>query len=524
MPDRSTSRRARPLSVLCLGALLALMGGVEAGAGQGPVAGATVRAAIDQWVGRHQREVVAELTDLLRVPNVAADTANIRKNAALLREMLVKRGFTAELLETDGNPLVWGELRTPGVTRTLLLYAHYDGQPVEPSDWSQPGPFAPILRDGRMEDGARELPGLGTLAEYQPDWRIYGRSASDDKSPIVAILAAVDAARASNLALTSNIRVVLDGEEEGGSPNLVPAIARYRDRLEADAMIILDGPVHASGRPTVVYGARGNQAVQLTVYGPKFALHSGHYGNWIPNPALRLAELLATMKDADGRILVDGFTDAVPPFTSEERAMLDSVPDDPAALLALFGVAAPERGGLSLQEALQYPSLNVRGMGSAFIEGEARTIIPDRAIAEIDMRLVKETPADRQFDLLVAHIRKQGWHVVEAEPDDATRAAHPRIVKVTRRGDGTNAFRTSADLPIPSRVSERLAEVFDEAPVEIRTMGGTVPIAPFIETLGFPALIVPLVNFDNNQHAENENLRIGHFFRGITTVAAFLTM
>ncbi|MGE3190306.1 MAG: M20/M25/M40 family metallo-hydrolase, partial [Vicinamibacterales bacterium] len=491
---------------------------------QQPAAGAAVRESVERWVGRHQREVVKELADLLRIPNVAADRANIRRNAETLRGMLERRGFTAELLETDGNPLVWGELKVPGATRTLLLYAHYDGQPVDPANWKQGSPFEPILRDGRMEDGGKEVAGLGTLNEYKPDWRVYGRSASDDKSPIVATLAAVDAARASDLALTSNVRIVLDGEEEAGSPSLVPAIGKYRDRFTADAMIILDGPVHASGRPTVVYGARGSQAVQLTVYGPKFPLHSGHYGNWIPNPAMRLAELLATMKDEDGRARVEGYYDGIDPFTPEEQRMLDAVPDDPAALLALFGVAAPERQGLSLQEALQYPSLNIRGMASAFIGGDARTIIPDRAVAELDLRLVKETPADRQFDLLVAHIRKQGWHVVDADPDDATRAAFPKIVKVVRRGAGTNAYRTSPLLPISRQVAARLTATFGEPPVEIRTMGGTVPIAPFIDALGFPALSVPLVNFDNNQHAENENLRIGYFFRGITTLAALLTM
>ncbi|MGE0043663.1 MAG: M20/M25/M40 family metallo-hydrolase, partial [Vicinamibacterales bacterium] len=518
---RRVSRRHH--TVLGLAACLVAAGPASTLAQQ-PAAGAAVRESVERWVGRHQREVVKELADLLRIPNVAADRANIRRNAETLRGMLERRGFTAELLETDGNPLVWGELKVPGATRTLLLYAHYDGQPVDPANWKQGSPFEPILRDGRMEDGGKEVAGLGTLNEYKPDWRVYGRSASDDKSPIVATLAAVDAARASDLALTSNVRIVLDGEEEAGSPSLVPAIGKYRDRFTADAMIILDGPVHASGRPTVVYGARGSQAVQLTVYGPKFPLHSGHYGNWIPNPAMRLAELLATMKDEDGRARVEGYYDGIDPFTPEEQRMLDAVPDDPAALLALFGVAAPERQGLSLQEALQYPSLNIRGMASAFIGGDARTIIPDRAVAELDLRLVKETPADRQFDLLVAHIRKQGWHVVDADPDDATRAAFPKIVKVVRRGAGTNAYRTSPLLPISRQVAARLTATFGEPPVEIRTMGGTVPIAPFIDALGFPALSVPLVNFDNNQHAENENLRIGYFFRGITTLAALLTM
>jgi acetylornithine deacetylase/succinyl-diaminopimelate desuccinylase-like protein len=483
----------------------------------------TLRTQVDAWVRANQRAIVRELTDLLAIPNVAADRENIRKNALLLREMFARRGFTVEVLETAGNPLVWAELRTPGATRTLLMYAHYDGQPVNASAWKQPTPFTPILRNGRMEEGAADLGDPSARLSFEPHERIYARSASDDKSPIVAILAAVDALKSLKLAPTSNIRVILDGEEEAGSTSLTPAIVKYRDKLTADAMIILDGPVHASERPTVVYGARGILSVQLTVFGPKFALHSGHYGNWIANPAMQLAELLATMKDDSGKVLVDGFYDGIPPLSADERKILDAVPDDPSALQKLFGVSGPELPGMKLQEALQFPSLNVRGLSSGYVGADARTIIPDKAVAEIDIRLVKETPAARQLELVVAHIRKQGWHIVAADPDDAVRAKHLKIVKVTSP-DATNAYRTSPLLPISRQVVGALTRTFDQTPVEIRTMGGTVPIAPFIEALGFPALTVPLVNFDNNQHGENENLRIGHFFRGITTLAAVFTM
>jgi acetylornithine deacetylase/succinyl-diaminopimelate desuccinylase-like protein len=485
---------------------------------------AGLRQKIDAWVSANQRAVVGELVDLLAIPNVAADRGNIRKNAVRLRDMLAKRGLTAELLETAGNPLVWGERKTAGATRTLLFYAHYDGQPVNSKDWQQPSPFAPILRAARMEDGGAELADLATRTTFDAEQRIYARSASDDKAPIVALLAALDALKANGLEPTSNIRVILDGEEEAGSPSLVPAIAAHRGKLAADVMLILDGPLHPSGRPTVVYGARGILSLQLTAYGPKFPLHSGHYGNWVPNPAMRLVQLLASMKGEDGRVLVKGFYDGLPALSAEERAILAGVPDDPAALQALFGIAGPERPGLELQEALQFPSLNIRGLASAFVGGETRTIIPATATAEIDVRLVKETPAARLHELVVAHIRAQGWHVVTADPDDATRAKYPKIVKVIARGDGTNAYRTSPLLPISEQIVSSIQEVLGAAPVQVRTMGGTVPIAPFIETLGFPAIGVPTVNFDNNQHGENENLRLGHFFRAITTMAALLTM
>jgi len=491
----------------------------------GPAAAQSgLREQIEQYVTAHQQQIVGELTDLLTIPNVAADKESIRKNAGHLKAMLERRGFTASLLETDGNPLVYGEMKAPYATRTLLLYAHYDGQPVNPPDWKQATPFTPILRDGRMEDGGKEIPGLRTLSTFHPDWRIYARSASDDKSPIVALMTALDALKANSRRPTSNIRIVLDGEEEAGSASLVPAIAKYGERFKADAMLIMDGPVHPSEKPTLVFGARGIATLELTVYGPKFPLHSGHYGNWVPNPAMRLAQLLATFKDDRGRVLVDGFYDGITPLTPEEQAMLDAVPDSADRLKALFGIAAPEDPERSLQASLQRPSFNVRGMSSMFTGGGARTVVPDKAIASIDIRLVKETPSDKMIEKVRAHLIKQGYHVVSEDPDDKTRAAHPKIVKLAVGAGGTNAYRTSPVAPISKALADAMTKTFGEPPVRIRTSGGTVPIAPFIDALGFPAISVPIVNFDNNQHGENENLRLGHLWRGVVTFAAVLTM
>lgn len=484
---------------------------------------AGLKSTIDAYVAEHQGPIVGELVNLLAIPNVAADRANIRKNAAELAVMLQKRGLKSELLETTGNPLVFAAKDTPGATRTLLFYAHYDGQPTNPAAWKQATPWTPTLRTARMEDGGKERE-TPANARFDPDWRIYARSASDDKSPIVALCAALDALAATKIPVTSNIRVILDGEEEAGSPSLVPAIARYRDKLKADAMFILDGPVHPSEKPTLVFGARGIATIGLTVYGPKMALHSGHYGNWAPNPAMRLAQLLATFKDDRGRVLVDGFYDGVTPLTPDEQRMLDAVPDDEAQLKAYFGIAARENPDRSLQAGLQIPTFNVRGLSSAFVGGDARTVVPDSATAEIDIRLVKETPSDAMVDRVRAHLLKQGYFVTAADPDDASRAQHDRIVKMVVRDGGSQAYRTSPLLPISVRASEALTAVFGEPPVRIRTSGGTVPIAPFIEALALPAISVPIVNFDNNQHGENENLRLGHFFRGITTIATLLTM
>jgi acetylornithine deacetylase/succinyl-diaminopimelate desuccinylase-like protein len=481
-----------------------------------------LRASIEAYVERNQAVIVAELVDLLSIPNVAADRPNIRRNAEHLRGLLARRGFTAALWETSGNPLVYGERRVPGATKTILVYAHYDGQPVDPRAWKQPDPFQPRLRSGRLADDPDGRP-LAGVTRFEPDWRVFARSASDDKSPIVAFLAALDALAAIGRAPTVNLRVILDGEEEAGSPSLVPAVRQHREALAADLLLVIDGPAHSSGRPTLVFGARGIVPMELTVFGPLSGVHSGNYGNWVPNPALRLAHLLASMKNDEGRATVEGFYGGIAEPSADERALMAEVPEDGSLMLRTFGIAGPEVEGRTLQQALQIPTLNIRGLASAHVGADARTIIPDRATAALDIRLVKETPSARMVDLLRRHIERQGYVLVEGEPDAALRAKHPRMARLVVR-EPTEAFRTSPLAPESRQVTEALARVFGEPPVRIRTAGGTVPIAPFIEVLGCPAILVPTVNFDNNQHEENENLRLGHFFQAVVVMAAAITM
>lgn len=487
----------------------------------GEAAAAPLRQAVESYVRDHQGEIVRELTGLLALPNVAADRENIRRNAEHLAALFRRRGFAVELLATDGNPLVWGELKVPGAKGTLLVYCHYDGQPVDPARWAQADPWHPLLRSGRIDAGGTEVADFGSRTTFEPDWRLFARSASDDKGPIIALLAALDALKANGLGPASNLRVILDGEEEAGSPSLVPAIARYRDQLRADSMLILDGPAHYTGQPTLVFGARGIVTAELTVYGPKSGVHSGNYGNWVPNPALALAHLLGSMKDEQGKVLVQGFYDDLVPLSAEEERLLAAVPEEPARLLKTFGIAGPERPGETLQRAIQRPTLNIRGLTSAHVGAGARTIIPDRAVAELDIRLVAETQPAPMLERLRVHIAAEGYHLVDADPDDATRARYPKIARLVASA-GTNAFRTSPVAPESQRLINALTALWGEPPVVIRTAGGTVPIAPFIAALGFPAIALPIVNFDNNQHEENENLRLGHLFQGIVSIAGAL--
>ncbi|HEY2931272.1 MAG TPA: M20/M25/M40 family metallo-hydrolase [Acidobacteriota bacterium] len=492
-----------------------------------PVSGssdAALRNAVEQFISREEPGYISEFIQLLSIPNVSSDRANIRRNADFLQQMLQRRGMKSEILQTAGNPLVYGELESPAATRTILFYIHYDGQPVDPSLWKQSSPFQPVLRTGRMEDGAAAITNLSQVRKFEPDWRLYARSASDDKAPIEALCVALDALKANGRNPAGNIRIILDGEEEAGSPSLTAAVARYRDKLKSDLLLVLDGPTHPSGGPTVVFGGRGILDVDLTVYGPRFALHSGHYGNWIPNPAMRLAQLLASIKDERGHVMIEGFYDGIPALTDQDRRAMNAVPDDLPGLRRFFGVAETEEPGRTLQQALQYPSFNVRGLSSGYTGPQARTIIPSEATAAVDIRLVKETPARQTLQKLLAHIRRQGYHIVEQPPDDATRLRYPMIVRVQPRGEGTEAYRTSMDLPVSKAVTSAVAGMWGREVVQIRTMGGTVPISQFIQLLGVPAIAIPIVNFDNNQHSENENLRLGNLREGIVTFAALLSM
>jgi acetylornithine deacetylase/succinyl-diaminopimelate desuccinylase-like protein len=250
--------------------------------------------------------------------------------------------------------------------------------------------------------------------------------------------------------------------------------------------------------------------------------HSGHWGNYVPNPALRLAQVLASTKDEQGRVTIPGFYDGIE-IDAETRRVLEAVPEDLPALHRRLGIAAPDRVASSPQEAIQYPSLNVRGLRSAWVGEDARTIVPDQAVAEIDLRLVRESDPDRLLALVRKHIEGLGYHVISGrDPTDAERATHPRLLRFDARVS-YRAFRTEIDSEPGRWLTSALERSFDEPPVIIRTMGGSVPISPFVEALGVPAVLVGTVNPDNNQHAANENLRVLDFVNGIRTMAAILT-
>jgi acetylornithine deacetylase/succinyl-diaminopimelate desuccinylase-like protein len=481
---------------------------------------------VREWVRAHEHEILREFVELLSVPNVASDRENIRRNAALLVEMMRRRGLSPRLLEakTEGAPpAVYGEWKTPGATRTLVFYAHYDGQPTDPRQWAGTGPWRPALRTAAAEAGGQLMPMPRPGSAIDPEWRLYARSASDDKAGVVAILAAFDALRATGRTPSVNLKLFFEGEEEAGSPHLHEILSAHKELLQADAWIICDGPVHQSGRRQVVYGVRGVTSLDLTVYGPLRPLHSGHYGNWAPNPAMLLARLLASMKDKDGRVTVKGFYDDAEPLGEDERRAIAAAPKYDAELREQLGVARPEGAGKSLLELLNEPSLNVDGLRSAEVGDEARNVIPTTATATLDLRLVKGNDHRRQVERVVEHVRAEGFHVVEREPTAEERRRHPLVARVTRRG-GYNAERTPMGTPFARAVLAAVQTVSAEPVVALPTLGGSLPLSIFRESLGATTVTVPVANYDNNQHAENENIRLRNLWDGVETMAALMTM
>lgn len=475
----------------------------------------------------NEHRLLKEFVTLLSIPNVASDHVNIRRNAAFIVEMMKRRGLEPRLLEAGDStvpPAIYGEWKVPGAARTIILYAHYDGQPTDPKQWVGTMPWQPTLRSATLEAGGTILSMPKQGEKIDPDWRLYARSASDDKAGVMAILTAVEALKAQTIAPTSNIKFFFEGEEEAGSSHLGDIIRRHQKLLEADAWLICDGPVHQSGLKQVVFGVRGDTNVDLTVYGARRPLHSGHYGNWAPNPGLILAKLLSSMKDETGRVTITGWYDDVEPLGGTERRAIEEAPQYDNELRAQLGLARTENAGKSLLELINEPSLNINGMSSGDVGALARNVIPTTASAVLDLRLVKGNDYQRQVDRLITHIRKQGFYVIDREPTDEERLSKPLIAKVVHRDGGYNAERTRMDLPIALSVIAAVQATSLKPIVRLPTSGGSLPLSIITNNLRTVTITVPIANYDNNQHAENENIRLQNLWDGIETMAALMTM
>ncbi len=462
------------------------------------------------WTTVHREELMREFSDFVAIPNVAADPEGLRQNANFLLAQLRNRGVEAQLLTMPGDAnqtpaVVYGRIDTPGATHTIVFYAHYDGQPVTAADWDIPTPFTPTLRTINGEQ------------------RIYARGAGDDKAAIFAQLTALDALRSAHLPFRANIRFVWEGEEEAGSPHLEQILTANSDLVHGDVWLICDGPVDQSGRQSVVFGARGETHLSITVYGPHHGLHSGHYGNWAPNPAMMLAQLLAGMKDENGHVLIPHFYDGIVPLGPVENAALARAPVNDTMLMQAFWLGHTENSPRHLLTLLNEPSLNIDGFASGATGAHAANVIPSTATADIDLRLVVGIDWNEQQQRVIEYIRSRGYFIVDREPTQQILTAHPRVAMVISDPAGYNAVRTPMDLPIAQSVIAAVREARGEV-VLWPTMGGSVPLGAIERAARTRTITVPIANYDDNQHAANENLRLQNLWDGVQTMAALLSM
>lgn len=481
-------------------------------------------AAAQAWTGEHGAEILQGFVDLLSLPNDANDAENIRRNADYISALFAERGFAMELLESDeAPPLIYGLREAPGATRTIAIYVHYDGQPTEPAEWTHP-PFEPRLYSRAMSEGGEEIAFPKDGDAINEDWRIYARSASDDKAPIPALLAAIDALDEAGIGFTSNIKLVFDGEEEAGSDYLDDYLGEHPDKFgDVDLWLFCDGPTHQSGRPQLVFGVRGVTGLEVTVYGPNRGLHSGHYGNWAPGPGWRLTQLLASMKDEKGRVLIKDFYKSAVPISKAERAAIAAMPDTDGKLRETFGLAETEMDNAPLGERLLLPALNLKGLKSAETGALSRNVIPPTATASIGLRLVKGNDPDEMLTLVEKHIERQGYHIVREDPGAEIRSRYPLIAKVRRSG-GYPAMRSDMEDARVAPLISALKEAADDGLILNPSLGGSLPLYMFESVSDAPIVILPIANYDNNQHSADENIRLGNLFYGVDAYAAVLTM
>ncbi|PIB26922.1 hypothetical protein BFP75_07710 [Maribacter sp. 4G9] len=465
-------------------------------------------------------ESAFNLRQFLTLPNDGNYPEQIATNLAWCDSVFSSLKFKTQTIKTDGAPLLFAEKVYHKNRKSVLFYLQIDGQPVDTTKWFQPNPFIPVLKEKKGSNW--EVIDFNKLnVTIDPDWRIFARSSSDSKGPAMTLISALQILQSKKIKPEYNIKVIMDFQEELGSPDLPKAVTKNRELLDAEMLFIMDGTRHLSNLPTLTYGARGIATATIKIFGPKYGLHSGQYGNFAPNPVFEASRLIASMKDEHGKVTIPGFYNGVQ-LTESDKRSLAAIPENLDSTLVNLGIAVQDEVAPTYQEALQYPSLNIRGIKSAWVEKEVRTIIPSEVIIEIDMRLVPETPGERQVELLKKHIENFGYHLVGSVPSNEERATYSKLASFNYRL-GSQPFRTDMDSAIGLFLNSALNKVFGNNIVNMRTTGGSQPMAPFIKTLEIPAVSIRIPNPDNAIHGPNENLRLGNFKEGIMSCLAILT-
>lgn len=435
-------------------------------------------------IDAHRDAYLQRLIDYVSMPSISAHGVGITEVAEHIAGVLEAMGMATQIIPTPGWPMVFAERSGADGTPTVLLYGHYDVQPPDPlEEWVSP-PFEPTIRDGRL----------------------YARGVGDNKGQHFANILALEAWLAVHGELPCNVKVLLEGEEEIGSPRMPEFVMAHRELLQADLVITSDGPVDESGRSTINFGVRGVLSFELRARGANRDLHSGNWGGVAPNPIWTLVHLLATMKNERGEVLIDGFYDAVLPLTDLERATLDALPVDVDAVKASLDIGAfdqpHERGFFDRLSA--WPTFTINGLHGGYADAGSKTVLPHTAFAKCDIRLVEAQTAADIFEKVEAHVRK-----------------HAPGVDVIRQGS-MDPSKTPLDSPFALPLRRGIVLAQEEEPLIVPALGGSLPDYVFTKLLGLPAFGVPYANADEANHAPNENLEIERFYTGIRTGAAML--
>jgi acetylornithine deacetylase/succinyl-diaminopimelate desuccinylase-like protein len=436
-------------------------------------------------IERNREAFLERLCAYLRMPSISAHGIGIAEVAAFLVEQLGQLGMEARTIPTAGWPMVYARRIERPDALTVLLYGHYDVQPPDPLDrWVSP-PFEPTIRDGRL----------------------YARGAGDNKGQHFAQILALESLLHCRGALPCNVIVLLEGEEEVGSPHIADFVREHRELLPVDLVITADGPVHDSGRATLEFGVRGVASFELRARGANRDLHSGNFGGVAPNPIWTLVQLLATMKDSQGTITIDGFYDAVQPPGALEHVALATLPLDVERVkrdLDLQELDQPLERGFYERLAF-WPTFTINGFHGGYAGPGSKTVLPSEAFVKCDMRLVPNQTVQQTLDLVEAHVRRYT----------------PNVEFI--RGGGMDPSKT----PIDSRFTEPLRQAIalgaGEEPVLMPAMGGSLPEYVWTQLLGVHAFVVPYANHDEANHAPNENIEVERFWKGIRMGAAMLS-
>lgn len=468
---------------------------------------------------------IDEFIEFLSYPNDANFESDIYKLIEWTENKFKSLDFQVDKLDTETIPLLLASKHISDDYKTILIYMHLDGQPVDSSKWNQENPFKPVYKlkkDGEFIDyDSTKIEELDYNTIKDKDIRIFARASSDAKGPVMMLIQAIKFMNLNNIDRKLNLKLVMDFEEEKGSPSLPDAVKKHSSILKSDALLIFDGPRHESDLPTLNFGNRGISSITLKTYGPIVSQHSGHFGNYAPNPVFRMSNILSSMKDENGIVKINGYYDGIT-ISDQVKKYLDNVPDDEESMLDKMQFKKPESVGESYQEAIQFPSLNVRGIRAGWVEDEVRTIVPAECIAEIDVRLVIESDGYRLHNLIKQHIESLGYIVLDHEPSKEERMKFDKIVKFNSTVSYP-AFRTDIDSDLGNWLFKTLTKTFGVTPVRKRTSGGSVPISPFVNVLNIPAVGVPTVNKDNNQHSPNENIKLINYIEGIESFVGILS-